>query len=189
MSRSAAGRSATGSFIAKRISLALWHILGMAASIIGQYSLQYRGRIGTPRNWRSAPSMFFLEIADPAVAQHLTGTNTQVTQLSGDFFALGRPQGLWDAVIKTNLTDLSKQNNYNAQNNETFKLLVAYHLFGVFCAFEAQMPKNVIHQMHQVVIDQFPSLEYWGFCIRVHTPRNNCIISGPERQRDRDEER
>ena len=69
-----------------------------------------------------------------------------------------------------------------------FKLLVAYHLFSVFWAFEAQMPKNVIHQMHQVLIEQKPFLEYWGVCFRVHTPRNNCIqvISGWEMEGERD---
>ena len=59
--------------------MAVWHILGMASHIVVQYSLLYLGRIGTPRNWRSAPSVFILEIADPAVAQNLTVTNTQVT--------------------------------------------------------------------------------------------------------------
>ena len=76
----------------------------MASLIVVQYYPLYRGRIDTPRNWRSA-SMFILEIADPAVAQSLTITNIQVTELSGDFFALVPPRVLRDVVLKTNLTD------------------------------------------------------------------------------------
>ena len=54
-------------------------MLEMASIIVVNYSHLHRGSSGTPSLGLSAPSMLLLEVADPAVAQYLTVTNTQDT--------------------------------------------------------------------------------------------------------------
>jgi len=51
------------------------------------------------------------------------------------------------------------------------------HLISVFCASEAQMPKNVIHQMNHFFVEEKPFLKFRFFWI--HTPRNDCIKAQP----------
>ena len=71
--------------------------------IVVNYSLLCRASIDTPMDLPSARSIFFVEVADPAVTQYLTVTSTQVMHIFGDVFAFGSPYALRNVIFDANL--------------------------------------------------------------------------------------
>ena len=51
----------------------------------------------------------------------------------------------------------------------------ARHLLSVFCTSEAQVPKNVTHQMKHLLVEKKKIREFLPF--RVHTPGKDCITA------------
>ena len=69
----------------------------------------------------------------------------------------------------------NNQNNHNHCNNHNINNL-AHHLFSVFCAFEAQMPENVIHKMQYLLVEEIKICDF--LCILgVHAPGKDCIMA------------
>ena len=68
----------------------------------------------------------------------------------------------------------NNENNYNNCNITIFNNLV-YHILSVYCAFEAQVPENVIHKMQHVLVEKKKIREFRP--ILVHTPGKDCITA------------
>jgi hypothetical protein len=52
---------------------------------------------------------------------------------------------------------------------------LAQHLVSVLCAFEAQVPKNVVHKMQHLLVEKKKIREFLP--IRVHAPGKDCITA------------
>jgi hypothetical protein len=52
---------------------------------------------------------------------------------------------------------------------------LARHLFSVFCAFEAQVPENVINKMQHLLVEEIKSREFFVHLVRA--PGKDCIMA------------
>ena len=52
---------------------------------------------------------------------------------------------------------------------------LAHHLVSVLCAFEAQVPENVVHKMQHLLVEKKKIREFSP--IRVHAPGKDCITA------------
>ena len=69
----------------------------------------------------------------------------------------------------------NNQNNHNHCNNHNINNL-AHHLLSVFCAFEAQVPENVIHKMQHLLVEEI-KICYFFRIILVLAPGKDCITA------------
>ena len=70
----------------------------------------------------------------------------------------------------------NNQNNHNHCNNHNINNL-AHHLLSVLCAFEAQVPENVIHKMQHLLVEEI-KIFYFFRIILVLAPGKDCITAG-----------
>jgi len=54
-------------------------------------------------------------------------------------------------------------------------VVLAQYLVSVLCAFEAQVPKNVVHKMQHLLVEKKTIREFSH--IRVHAPGKDCITA------------
>ena len=69
----------------------------------------------------------------------------------------------------------NNQNNHNHCNNHNINNL-AHHLLSVFCAFEAQVPENVIHKMQHLLVEEIKICCFFKI-ILVLAPGKDCITA------------
>jgi hypothetical protein len=53
---------------------------------------------------------------------------------------------------------------------------LARYLFSVFCAFEAQVPENVINKMQHLLVEEIKSRDFLRI-ISVRAPGKDCIMA------------
>ena len=71
----------------------------------------------------------------------------------------------------------NNQNNHNHCNNHNINNL-AHHLLSVFCAFEAQVPENVIHKMQHLLVEEIKIFYFSGSSSSSHLEKIASLHAG-----------